>query len=169
MTKRNVLIQIKTTRWAIPRSLFEENVVPEEEDVECEDEEVLEPAEMLTEGRLITGSQRVELVYEEGELTGMEGSVTTIGFARADAGLVTMMRTGPVHTAMVFEEGKRHICLYNTPFSEFEICVHALHVENRLLTDGVLILDYLVEVHGAQAERCQMTITVRAEADIGVF
>ena len=122
--------------------------------------EMPEPTEMLMEGRLITSPTRVELVYEEGELTGMEGSVTAIGFDRVAPTLVSMMRTGPVRTALTFEEGKRHICIYNTPYSDFEVCVHARCVENKLLTEGTLKLDYLVEIHGAQAEHCRMTIEV---------
>ena len=50
------------------------------------------------------------------------------------------MRSGPVSTAMTFEEGKRHFCVYDTPFSSFQVCVRALTVKNALLTDGELIL-----------------------------
>ena len=108
---------------------------------------------------MVTGPSRVELVYEESELSGMEGSVTSIGFDRAAPGMISMMRSGVVSTALVFEENKRHICVYQTPFSEFEVCTIARRVENRLLTDGVIELDYLIEIHGAQAERCHMVIS----------
>jgi uncharacterized beta-barrel protein YwiB (DUF1934 family) len=77
-----------------------------------------------------------------------------------------MVRTGPVRTAMTFEEGQRHICLYNTPFSEFEVCVRTLKVNNRLLQENKIELDYLIEIHGAQAEHCKMTVTVRPGAQI---
>ena len=108
---------------------------------------------------MVTGPDRVELVYEESELSGMEGSVSTIGFDRANPGLISMMRSGLVSTALVFEENKRHICVYHTPFSEFEVCAAARRVENRLLTEGKIELDYIIEVHGAQAERCHMVIS----------
>ncbi len=173
MTKRNVMIEIHTRRHAVGQSLFDESAedVEEIEQTAQEWEKGAEPEEfeILTEGRLVTSPERVELIYEEGELTGMEGSVTSIGFARTAPGLISMLRTGLVSTAMVFEKGKRHICLYNTPFSEFEICVCALQVENRLLSDGVLVLDYLIEIHGAQAERCKMTLSVRSAQDAEAF
>ena len=60
---------------------------------------------------------------------------------------------GVVSTALVFEEGKRHHCVYNTPFMPFQVCVHTLTVDNRLLTEGFVDLDYVVEIRGAQAER----------------
>ena len=175
MTKRNVMINILTSRTEMNLSLFAEE--PENEEIEegtPSFEEFLkkaagempEPTEMLMEGKLLVSSFRVELVYAESELTGMQGSVTAIGFDPSNPDLVSMVRTGPVRTAMTFEEGKRHICLYNTPFSEFEVCVRTLKVKNRLLEENTLELDYLREIHGAQAEHCKMTVTVRPGAEI---
>ena len=176
MTKRNVMIDILTSRVEMNLSLFAEE--PEMEEIEenmpKSFEETLrgvtgempEPTEMLMEGKLLTSTHRVELVYAESELTGMQGSLTAIGFEPANPDLVSMIRTGPVRTAMTFEEGKRHICIYNTPFSEFEVCVRTIKVNNRLLEENKLELDYLIEIHGAQAEHCKMTVTVRPGTEI---
>lgn len=175
MTKRNVMIDILTSRIEMNLSLFAEEPENEEaEEASQSFEEMLknvtgempEPTEMLMEGKLLTSEKRVELVYAESELTGMQGSITAIGFDRQNPDLVSMIRTGPVRTAMTFEEGKRHICLYNTPFSEFEVCVRTIKVNNRLLQENKLELDYLIEIHGAQAEHCKMTVTVRPGAQI---
>ncbi len=166
MTKRKVMIHMLTSRLELGGSLFDE---PEEGDEENDAEgidlaaltgEMPEPTEFLMEGELATNRTRVELLYEEGELSGMQGSVTAIGFDRDNPSLVSMMRTGPVRTALTFEEGKRHFCLYNTPYSDFEVCVHTVHVENALFTKGYLLLDYIIEIHGAQAEHCVMSISI---------
>ena len=161
MTKLNVLITIRSARTEVPEDLFDEEGAPIPDDEPIELPEMPEPTDMILEGRLVTGKTRVELVYDEGELSGMEGSVTSVGFDRSTPGLVSMMRTGTVKTALVFEQGKRHFSIYDTPFSSFQVCVHTLRIDNRLLTDGVIELDYLIEIHGAQAERCRMTINVR--------
>ena len=42
----------------------------------------------------------------------------------------------------------------------FEICVFTKSVKNTLLQDGVIELDYIVEIRGAQAERTQFKIEV---------
>ena len=169
------MIDILTSRIEMNLSLFSEEPENEEaEELSQSFEEMLknrkgempEPTEMLMEGKLLVAGHRVELVYAESELTGMQGSVTAIGFEPLNPGLVSMVRTGPVRTAMTFEEGKRHICLYNTPFSEFEVCVRTLKVNNRLLEENKIELDYLIEIHGAQAEHCKMTVTVRPGAEI---
>ena len=163
MTKRNVIITIKTERTETGTRLFEDADVEElaNEAPFDPDEEMSEPSEMMVEGRLVTGTSRVELVYDETELSGMGGSITSIGFDRTNPELVSMMRTGPVYSAFVFEEGKRHVSVYNTPFSDFEICVCAIRVKNELLREGRIELEYLIEVHGAQAEHCHMEISVR--------
>ena len=170
------MIDILTSRIEMNMSLFDEDAEAEEieESIPQSFEDVLknfsgempEPTEMLMEGKLLVADHRVELVYAESELTGMQGSLTAIGFEPSNPDLVSMVRTGPVRTALTFEEGKRHICLYNTPFSEFEVCVRTIKVNNRLLEENKIELDYLIEIHGAQAEHCKMTVTVRPGTEI---
>ena len=172
LTKQELMITIKTVRQGISVPLFsedgepneavdEENLPNEEENEDYDPEfDGPEEAEIMMEGRLIKTSTRAELVYEEGELTGMEGSTTKIAFRLDDPELVTMMRGGAVSTALVFQPHQRHVCVYNTPFSAFEVCVHTLEVRNELLEKGEMYLDYLIEIHGAKTERCKMTLTV---------
>ena len=165
MTKRNVMITIRTDRSQMAAELFEE-LADDAMEMLGEEPDTEESTEMMVEGRLVTGTSRVELVYDETATSGMGGSVTTVGFDRATPGLVSMMRTGTVYSALVFEEGKRHVSVYDTPFSSFDICVRTLHVQNELLQKGRLGLEYLIEVHGAQAERCRMEITVRNSEEL---
>ena len=136
------------------QELFADNSITPEEDV----------IEMNTEGVLRLEDGRVEIAYEESELTGMEGANTSVSFTAEAPQLVTMMRGGTVTTALVFEPRRRHICAYHTPFMPFEICVYASRVDNRLLQDGILELDYIIEIRGAQAERCKMTLKVQKTA-----
>jgi uncharacterized beta-barrel protein YwiB (DUF1934 family) len=137
--------------------LFADHTINTEEDV----------IEMNTEGVLRLEDGRVEIAYEESELTGMEGANTSVSFTTEAPQLVTMMRGGTVTTALVFEPRRRHICAYHTPFMPFEICVYASCVDNRLLQDGILELDYIIEIRGAQAERTRFTMEIRTadEAD----
>ncbi len=133
---------------------------PPEEDGGQDGEIEPERSEFFAEGRMVADDSRVEIVYEESLLTGMAGSVTTIGFDRSDPSVVSMYRQGLVDTSLVFEEGKRHISVYTTPFGAFELCVHALTVRNNLLESGTIELDYLTDLRGARTERCKMKIRV---------
>ena len=135
--------------------------------------DAIEKIELFTEGFLtITPdggftdepSYTVAITYDETELTGMAGAHSTVTYRTADRGLVSMLRTGMVTTAMTFKAHHRSICTYETPYMPFSIGVHALTVDNRLDTEGILKLDYIIEIKGARAERCEMTMTIREDA-----
>jgi uncharacterized beta-barrel protein YwiB (DUF1934 family) len=73
-----------------------------------------------------------------------------------------MLRSGSVSTALVFEPNKRHFCTYKTPFMPFEVCVHTLRIDNKLLAEAATLdLDYIVEIRGAQAERCRLHLEIK--------
>ena len=119
-----------------------------------------EHTEMTAEAELIRKDGRTTVRYTESELSGMEGAVTEIFFLDSDPAIVTMERGGGFMTSFVFEGGKRHISVYNTPIMTFEMGVHTKEVKNRLLQDGFIILDYLLEIHGAGAERNRVRIEI---------
>ncbi len=150
-----VRIRLKSTRYEVDASLFSADGEAEDglrvilADREAEPETI----EINSLGRLSRVNGRVEISYDETEVTGMEGSTTAISFMEEADGVVSMIREGAVSTALVFEEGKRHHCVYNTPFMPFEVCVRTLKVNNRLSEDRYLDLDYVIEIRGAQAER----------------
>ncbi len=116
--------------------------------------------EMSMEGRYHDDGIRVAISYEEGELSGMEGSRVTISFQKNEPGVITMLRTGSVKTALIFEAGRNHQCVYQTQFAPFDVCVHTDKVQNGLEREGTLYLDYAVELKGADAERTKMTLTL---------
>ena len=116
--------------------------------------------EFFSDARLRLTDDMFSLSYEESELTGMEGAHSTVTYRTVDRGLVSMLRTGMVSTAMTFKAYHRAICTYETPYMPFSIGIHALTVDNRLDTEGILKLDYIIEIRGAQAERCKMTMKV---------
>lgn len=160
--QKEVRIRIESITYEVDASLFglDDADVLElaEEDVQA----AIEPdkIEIKTFGTLKTEDGRVEVSYEESEATGMEGSLTSVSFDTHDAGLVTMARTGVVSTVLVFERGKRHHCIYETPYMPFEICVNTLDVRNGISKAGTLELDYVIEIRGAKAERTKFSMTI---------
>ena len=166
MNSRNIKMKIRSLRYDVEESFFSalgDDIVPTDLDVSDElvgsfDEE--DAIELSTEGVMNIDEKSVELVYEESEITGMEGSTTTVHFDLDNPGFVTIYRSGTVSTTLVFERGKRHHCAYNTPIMPFEICVRTIKVENNILTDGTLKLDYVIEIRGAKAERTKFELKV---------
>ena len=157
--QENVRIKIRSVRYEVEASLFsEENDELNFSELRVEPETV----EINTLGILKTEEGRVEVSYEETEATGMSGSTTAISFLESDENIVTMIREGAVSTALVFEAGKRHHCLYKTPFMPFQVCVHTMKVENKLQSEKFIDLDYIVEIRGAQAERTKFRMELLA-------
>ena len=167
LTRREVMITMKTVRRGFLQAVAPVDDAEDaddvtEEELEAEyDDDAPDEFEMMMEGRLITTSRRVELSYDETELTGMEGTTTKLVFDPSNPSLISLLRSGSVSTALGFEPHKRHMCVYNAPFACFELCVHTLKITNNLLSDGELYLDYITEIHGARTEHCKMTVRVR--------
>jgi len=126
-----------------------------------EKNDVGEKLVMTTEGRLDIKQNKAFLSYNESELTGMEGSKTRIEFSIDTPGIISMTRSGTVSTILVFEQYKRHICVYQTPYMPFEVCVNTLTVDNKLLSEGKIYLDYLVEIRGASIEHNKLCIEIK--------
>ncbi len=124
----------------------------------------LEKLELYTEGLLVytpdgEGAQ-ISLAYDESELTGMEGAHSVLTYHASEPELIHLVRSGSVTTALTFKPHHRAICVYETPYMPFQVGIHCLFVENKLMDEGSLILDYIIEIRGAQAERCRMELTL---------
>ena len=160
---KNIRIRIKSERYEVEASLFSS---PETENGEMLSiffegaEAKPEIVEIQTEATLTLSDGRVEISYDETEATGMQGSRTVISFLEEEDGIVSMVREGMVSTNLVFEAGKRYLCVYRTPYMPFEVCVRTFKVDNRLLGERTLALDYVVEIRGAQAERTKFYVQI---------
>jgi uncharacterized beta-barrel protein YwiB (DUF1934 family) len=89
--------------------------------------------ELITEGRYYKQDNAYYVTYNESEVTGLEGTVTTLKLAD---GVVTLMRTGTVNSHFVFKEGHRHFSHYETEYGNFTISVYADAVDIRLDDSG---------------------------------
>ncbi len=158
--KREIKIYINSVRYEVEAALFSEEDTEDGIYADASADGEPERMQIKTVGTFEIVGDRANIYYEETELTGMSGSRTEVSFDMRDAGIVTMMRTGGVSTALVFEEGKRHHCVYNTPYMPFEVCVHTLEVKNRIPESGLLELDYIVEIRGARAERNKFSMRI---------
>lgn len=163
MKTKNIKIKLISTRYELKELLFAALADEAESDMLEIPEELLSDAEgetfeISSDALLTQKDGRVEISYDETELTGMEGSRTAISYDESTPGLLTMVREGTVSTALVFEQGKRHHCVYNTPYMPFQICVHTLSVDNKFESEGKIYIDYVIEIRGARAERTKLEL-----------
>lgn len=115
--------------------------------------------ELMTEGTLTLREGNLYLAYQESELTGMEGTTTTFA---VEGPRVTLMRTGSVNSQMVFEEGKQHTSLYETPFGELTVDIQTSKLIHNLSERGGLVeIKYSIAVEHTVTGRNCFKIRVR--------
>ena len=115
--------------------------------------------ELMTEGTLTLREGNLYLAYQESELTGMEGTTTTFA---VEGPRVTLMRTGSVNSQMVFEEGKQHTSLYETPFGELTVDIQTSKLIHNLTERGGLMeIKYSIAVEHTVTGRNCFKIRVR--------
>ena len=122
--------------------------------------------ELVTEGRLIRDGSCYTLPYQESEITGLGGTLTTI---LVNGDQVTMMRAGEVNAQMVFQEGRRHLSMYNTPYGAMAVGVNTRHLLADLNDQGGDIeIDYAIEIDHAIAGRNIFRIKVTEAQGCGL-
>lgn len=103
--------------------------------------------ELVTAGTLEQDGEGYTLSYEESALTGLEGTTTVF---RVQDGQVTLVREGEVNSLMVFEEGRRHLSMYDTPYGALSIGINTRRMKAELTPQGGDIeIQYAIEVDHA--------------------
>lgn len=117
--------------------------------------------ELVTEGRLICNDKGVLVSYKESELTGLEGTTTML---RIDGPVITLLREGTVNTQMVFEEGRRHLSMYETPYGALSVGINTRRVKNTIgEAGGELEIDYAIEVDNLMVGRNFLSMQVKRD------
>ena len=115
--------------------------------------------ELMTEGTMALTEDGMVLSYEESELTGMEGTTTTF---EVKGPRVTLTRSGAVNSQMVFEEGRQHTSLYETPFGELSVDIQTSELKHNLSERGGLMeIKYTIAVEHTVTGRNCFKIRVR--------
>ena len=140
MTTDNVIISIKG------KQLY----------AECAPEEI----ELVTAGTMERDGQGgCTISYQESELTGLEGTTTTFEVRGPQ---VILSRTGSVNSQMVFEEGRRHLSMYETPYGALSIGVNTRRMRSTVgEAGGELEIDYAIEIDNLVAGQNLFRMNVR--------
>jgi uncharacterized beta-barrel protein YwiB (DUF1934 family) len=100
--------------------------------------------ELVTQGKYFKKGETYYVTYKESEVTGMEGTTTTL---KIEEGIVTLMRFGSVNSQLIFEQGRKHISYYDTTYGAFTIGVVANNVDVSIDDNGGEVkVDYRLEI-----------------------
>ena len=115
--------------------------------------------ELVTAGQYGQNEKETLLTWQESELTGMEGTKTTL-HVQPDS--VVISREGTLNTRMEFAEGHKRYFLYETPFGSTTMGVNTRRIVNRLGSHGGEIeIDYSVDMNETVVGRNRFFIRVQ--------
>ncbi|MBE7034625.1 MAG: DUF1934 domain-containing protein [Ruminococcaceae bacterium] len=118
-----------------------------------------ESYELTTLGRYMKKDDKYYITYEGSELTGYEGTTTTL---KIKDGCVSMIRFGASNSQMVFEKEKKYVGYYETPFGSLSVGVTTNSMTVNIDEDGGEInLDYMVELNNSMPVHNGLHVTIR--------
>lgn len=122
-----------------------------------------EPIELVTEGKLeVLEGGCYTLSYAESEVTGLAGTLTTI---QVEPERVTLQRVGAVNSQMVFEEGRRHLSVYDTPYGALSVGIHTRKMRCSLNEmGGEVEVHYAIEIEHGTVGQIVFHMNVREAA-----
>ncbi|HEX9025940.1 MAG TPA: DUF1934 domain-containing protein [Clostridium sp.] len=97
--------------------------------------------------------------YNETEISGMEGTKTTIIIRKNSFDLI---REGTTETKMEFENNKRTVSLYKTPYGVLDVKIDTKKLDINVNEDGGTInATYLLVIGDQTTLKTQLTIDIK--------
>ncbi|MGN0583924.1 MAG: DUF1934 domain-containing protein [Ruminococcus sp.] len=118
--------------------------------------------ELLTDGTMEQSDGKFIVSYEDSDATGFEGATTTI--TAEDSSIVSIVRTGTANSNLVIETGKKHYCLYSTPYGDITVGIFTHKIKNSLSEKGgSLYLKYTIDVNSAYMSDNEIYLDITAD------
>ena len=115
--------------------------------------------ELVTSGTLREDDGGYTISYTETELTGLEGTTTRL---RVEGPRVTLLREGSVNSQMIFEVGRKHLSMYETPYGSLAVGVDTQRLHNTLgPAGGRLEISYAIEIDNLVAGKSLFEMDVK--------
>lgn len=121
-------------------------------------EEGEDKIELVTKGRFAEKDGKYYIIYEESEVTGFEGTTTTIKVSKDK---MTLTRRGRFNSRMEFVKGEKRLCNYPTPYGAIPVAVDPLLLEANLGSGGGTVdVTYLLDLSNQLYAKNQLKLKV---------
>ena len=139
---------------------MEENVIISIKGSQLYDGREPDVTELVTSGTLRTGPEGYTIAYQETELTGLEGTTTKL---HIEGPRVTLVREGSVNSQMIFEAGRKHLSMYETPYGSLAVGIETSRLKNTVGEGGgELEIDYAIEIDNLLAGKSLFRLNVKS-------
>lgn len=120
-----------------------------------------EPVEIVTTGSYYKKNNKHYVLYDEL----IDGSnVVTNNTLKFDETAFNLIRNGAINTNMLFEENKRNITSYNTPFGSLSIGIDASKIDLVEEKEEIKVdIDYSIDVNCEHLADCKIKLSVKSK------
>lgn len=117
--------------------------------------------ELETAGKYAQRGGKYYIIYEESELTGFDGTTTTI---KVGPGAVTVTRKGKYNMKMDYKQGEKNLCLYQTPYGSIAAAINTEAIAYDLSADGGdLKIDYILDHDNQNFLKNSLNVRIKAD------
>ena len=117
--------------------------------------------EVVTPGEFTVCDDGFKAVYQETEISGMEGTVTRL---LINDNSVSLEREGTTTSKMYFEKDKSDVSLYDTPYGTLELKIKTNELEIDLNEDGGnVFIDYKMIIGDQSVQNTKLKINIKSE------
>ncbi|MBD7912632.1 MULTISPECIES: DUF1934 domain-containing protein [Clostridium] len=117
--------------------------------------------EVVSPGKYIKLDNGYKAVYEETEISGMDGTTTTLTIQDKE---VILEREGTTTTKMQFNKAEPSVSMYQTPYGMLEISINTKELTVDMNEDGgELKIDYSLGVAGQLPLDTSLSLKIRTQ------
>lgn len=115
--------------------------------------------EVVTPGEFYKEDNFYYAIYDETELSGMEGTKTTL---KISEDVMYLKRVGTTNAEMEFRPKSENVILYNTPYGTLEIITKTKELQVDMMDDGGnVMVDYNLSISGQPGQNTILNINIK--------
>lgn len=119
-----------------------------------------EPIEVVTNGSYYKKNNKHYVIYNE-IIEGING--VTKNTLKFDDTFFNLTRSGAINTSMIFEENRRNMTNYNTPFGALTIGIDASNIDVKEEEEEINVnVDYAIDVNYEYLADCKIALKIQA-------
>lgn len=116
--------------------------------------------EVVTPGEFYKDNDAYCAEYYETEISGMEGTRTTL---RISPEKFSLLRVGTTNAEMNFEKNNKAITIYNTPYGVIEMKIETLDLKVNIDEfGGDLLVNYNLVIAGEKPQNTVLKVNIKA-------
>ncbi|MCT8975785.1 DUF1934 domain-containing protein [Clostridium sp. CX1] len=120
-----------------------------------------EAVEVVTPGDFYKKDNAYYAVYEETEVSGMEGTTTTL---KIGENKLSLIRMGSTTAKMDFDKKSKSISMYNTPYGTIQLEIETNSLDININEEGGnVLINYNMAVGGNAPTNTVLTVNIKTQ------